>query len=199
MAHLAETNGGPATDHPRSDCSEKKKDDSQSHETKTEPVIKNVHDLRDDDDEGGKEECTPLKGPIAIPQAKLLAALDDALELAQAKDSVAASRDNLCTKKDVLVPRVTEDMDVPALKAEAWERGWAAPDDVSKEQLLAQLFVGSMCISRFKQMAFKELSELKGSAKETDQKRSATDIYLQHGLEFNSVGEMFGNLASVLA
>ena len=182
--HLAETNGRPA---------------ARSHETKTEPVFKTDYDLRDDDDEGGKEECTPLKGRIAIPQAKLLAALDDALELAQAKDSVAVSKENLGAKAppDVLVPRVTEDMDVSALKAEAWERGWAAPDDVSKDQLLAQLFVGSMCISRFKQMAFKELSELKGLAKETDQKRSATDIYLQHGLEFNSVGEMFGNLASV--
>ena len=186
MEYLAETTGRPAP---------------QSDETKTDqPVSQNnhVHDLRGDEGDG-KEECTPtLEEQIAILQAKLLAEQKRANALEVALDDVlGASKDcrHAAEARDVLVPRITEDMALTALKAEAWERGWAAPDDVSKEQLLAQLFVGSMCISGFKEMAYAELAELKGP--ETDQKRSAADIFFQHGLEFHHFFEVIDNFVVV--
>lgn len=189
MEYLADTNGRPAP---------------QSDERKTESESRNnyVYDLRGDDGDGKEEGKLTLEEQIAMLHAKLLAkqkrvdalelALDDALELA-----LEDPEDNLGAEApDVLVPRVTEDMDVSALKAEAWERGWAAPDDVSKEQLLTQLFVGSICISSVKQMAFKELSDLEGSGG-SGQKRLAADIFLQHGLEYTGFQEAMDSLSTV--
>ena len=173
MEYLADANGRRAP---------------QSDETKTEPESQNnyVHDLRGDDGDGKEEGKLTLEEQIATLQAKLSAKEKHMNKPAQALvDSIG----------DVLVPRITEDMDLTALKAEAWERGCAASDGVSKEQLLAQLFVGSMCISRFKQMAYTELAELKGS--EMDQKRSAADIFFQHGLEFHHFFEVINNFVVV--
>ena len=98
--------------------------------------------------------------------------------------------------QDGLIPRITEQMDLADLKVEAWERGYAAPDDSTRSDLLAYLHVGSICISSIKQMARQELLELEpGSSERLEQEASVGAIFLQHGLEYYNLNDMFGNLA----
>lgn len=98
--------------------------------------------------------------------------------------------------QDGLIPRVTEQMDLADLKVEAWEQGYAAPDDSTKSDLLAYLHVGSICISSIKRMARQELLELEpGSAERHEQEAAAGAVFLQHGLGYYNLNEMFGNLA----
>ena len=81
-------------------------------------------------------------------------------------------------------------MSISDLKVEAWERGWAAPDDAGKSELLSYLRVGSMCISRVKQIAREELLSMDPALAEGSE-TTAADIFRLNGLAFIDMEELY--------
>lgn len=87
-------------------------------------------------------------------------------------------------------PRVHSRMSISDLKVEAWERGWAAPDDASKSELLSYLRVGSICICRVKQIAREELLSMDPALAE-GRETTAADIFRLNGLAFIDIEELY--------
>lgn len=93
-----------------------------------------------------------------------------------------------------VLPRITEDMDVSDLRREAWERGWAAPDNATKAELLARIGIGSISLASVKNLM--DL-ERKASNKELPIEHVAADIFAENGLKFLHLEERFYSLAYV--
>lgn len=87
-------------------------------------------------------------------------------------------------------PRIHSGMSISDLKVEAWERGWAAPDDAGKTELLSYLRVGSICISRVKQIAKEELLSMDPALAE-GRETTAADIFRLNGLAFIDIEELY--------
>ena len=87
-------------------------------------------------------------------------------------------------------PRIHSGMSISDLKVEAWERGWAAPDAAGKTELLSYLRVGSICISRVKQIAKEELLSMDPALAE-GRETTAADIFRLNGMPFIDIEELY--------
>ena len=145
-----------------------------------------------DDDAGNDGNSDSSNFDPEIPGEEIDGVDDDQNDTSMILDSTldVTGYDDDDDEPHFTFPRIHSGMNISDLKVEAWERGWAAPDDAGKTELLSYLRAGSICISRVKQIAKEELLSMDPALAE-GRETTAADIFRLNGLAFIDIEELY--------
>lgn len=151
--------------------------------------------VEEEDDAGNDDNGNPSYVDCEIPGEEIDSVDDDQNDASMFLDStldvtgIVGQDDDDDEEPQYTFPRIHSGMSIFNLKVEAWERGWAAPDDAGKNELLSYLRVGSICISRVKEIAREELLSMDPALAE-GRETTAADIFRLNGLAFIDIEEL---------